>query len=473
VPDLDLTQQQLLQEALRRREAPMSADERRAEALKGSALVAVAVAVWFLAGPRAWHPLITVGCLVGFILAMRVSFDVGGVYTSPFQLFFIPLAFAAPPQLLLPLVVVALAIGRLPEALRGETPPSRLLLAVGNAWFAVGPVVVLTTAAGHSVLVLGILLVAAQVVTDFAASAVHEALVRGAGLREQLAEARWIYTVDVALSPVAFALASELSVHPWRPLALAPLLFVLAFFARERSARLEGAFALTRAYRGMALVLGDVVEADDQYTGEHCKDVVALAVAVGEHLGLGAARMRNLEFGALLHDVGKIAVPKEIINKPGRLTDDEFAIVKTHTIEGQKMLDRVGGFMHDVGLIVRHHHERWDGGGYPDGLATHAIPLEARIVACCDTLNAITTDRSYRRASSMGAALAELRRCAGSQFDPEVVDAVAAVVGVDPDPSDSVNDTFVMTLAPSPSELASDAGSIAGPWRSRSPGHRR
>jgi putative nucleotidyltransferase with HDIG domain len=263
----------------------------------------------------------------------------------------------------------------------------------------------------------------------------------GSGLRAQLVEARWIYAVDVALSPVALVLASELGAHPWRPLALVPLLFVLHFFARERSARLESMFALTRAYRGMALVLGDVVEADDQYTGEHCKDVVALATAVGEHLGLDAARMRNLEFGALLHDVGKIAVPKEIINKPGRLTDEEFEIVKTHTTEGQKMLDRVGGFMREVGVIVRHHHERWDGGGYPDRLAGSAIPLEARIVACCDTLNAITTDRSYRKASPLGAALAELQRCAGSQFDPQVVAAVIAVAGVDPDMGEALNET--------------------------------
>jgi putative nucleotidyltransferase with HDIG domain len=442
VPDLDLTQQQLLQEALRRRAAPMAAAERRAEALVGSALAAVGVAAWLFAPSHGGHPLVTLGCLAGFIAAMRVSFDVGRVYTTPAQLFFVPLAFAAPARLLLPLVVIALVASRLPEVLRSETPPSRLLLAVGNAWFAVGPVLVLVGFDGADPLVLGSLLVASQLLTDFAASAMREALVRGAGLREQFVEARWIYAVDAALSPVALVLAGELGAHPWRPLALVPLLFVLAFFARERSARLESMFAMTRAYRGMALVLGDVVEADDQYTGEHCKDVVALATDVGRQLGLDAERMRNLEFGALLHDVGKIAVPKEIINKPGRLTDEEFAIVKTHTTEGQRMLDRVGGFMREVGVIVRHHHERWDGGGYPDGLAGAAIPLEARIVACCDTLNAITTDRAYRKASPIGAALAELRRCAGAQFDPEVVEAVVAVIGADADFTATISATY-------------------------------
>ena len=143
---------------------------------------------------------------------------------------------------------------------------------------------------------------------------------------------------------------------------------------------------LSSAYRGTALVLGDVIEADDGYTGEHCKSVVSLALDVAEHLGLSAERQRNLEFAALLHDVGKIAIPKEIINKPGKLDPHEWTIIKTHTLEGQKMLDRVGGFMREVGMIVRSHHERWDGGGYPDGLAGEAIPLEARIITCCDTL---------------------------------------------------------------------------------------
>jgi len=137
--------------------------------------------------------------------------------------------------------------------------------------------------------------------------------------------------------------------------------------------------------------------------------------------------MRDLEFAALLHDVGKVAIPKRIINKPGALDEDEWAVVRRHTIEGQRMLDRVGGFMRDVGVIVRAHHERWDGRGYPDGLAGEAIPLEARIIACCDAWNAMTTTRSYRAALSDAVAADELRANAGSQFDREVVVAVLAV----------------------------------------------
>jgi putative nucleotidyltransferase with HDIG domain len=160
----------------------------------------------------------------------------------------------------------------------------------------------------------------------------------------------------------------------------------------------------------------------------HCKSVVALALSVGKALQLGAERGRNLEFAALLHDVGKIAIPKEIINKPGKLDADEWVLVRTHTLEGQKLLDRVGGFMRDVGVIIRSHHERWDGGGYPDGLAGDQIPLEARIIACCDSWNAMRTDRPYRKALSYEAARAELEVNAGLQFDPRVVQTMLEIV---------------------------------------------
>ena len=139
-------------------------------------------------------------------------------------------------------------------------------------------------------------------------------------------------------------------------------------------------------------------------------------------------RRRNLEFGALLHDVGKIAIPKEIINKPGKLDPHEWEIIKTHTVEGERMLQRVGGFMREVGQIVRSHHERWDGEGYPDRLAGPAIPLESRIISCCDpgtrcepivrTAGACRTRRRWPRCWPTPV----------SQFDPEVVKAMLRIV---------------------------------------------
>ena len=109
------------------------------------------------------------------------------------------------------------------------------------------------------------------------------------------------------------------------------------------------AIELSRAYRGTTLLLSDVLEDDDEYTGFHSRSVVSLSVAVADAMGLSSKQRRNVEFGALLHDVGKIAVPKEIINKPGPLTDDEWLVIKTHTVEGQRMLDRVGGLLSEVG----------------------------------------------------------------------------------------------------------------------------
>jgi putative nucleotidyltransferase with HDIG domain len=172
------------------------------------------------------------------------------------------------------------------------------------------------------------------------------------------------------------------------------------------------------------MLLGDVVEADHHYTGMHSRDVVELSLSVARELGLDARRTRSVEFAALLHDVGKIHIPKEIINKPGKLDESEWQLMRRHTIDGEQMLERVGGLLATVGHIVRATHEHYDGGGYPDGLAGKAIPIEARIVCTCDAYSAMTTDRSYRKAMSDAAALAELRRCAGSQFDPEVVGAI-------------------------------------------------
>ena len=145
--------------------------------------------------------------------------------------------------------------------------------------------------------------------------------------------------------------------------------------------------------------MSDVLTASDDYTGgEHSHGVVALSLAVGDELGIDGRDRRNLEFAALLHDVGKINVPDAILNKPGRLTDEEFEIIKRHPADGQQMLERIGGVLADVGVIVRHHHERWDGRGYPDRIAGEAIPLPARIICACDAFSAMTTDRSYRRA---------------------------------------------------------------------------
>jgi HD-GYP domain-containing protein (c-di-GMP phosphodiesterase class II) len=176
------------------------------------------------------------------------------------------------------------------------------------------------------------------------------------------------------------------------------------------------------------LLLGDVVEADHAYTGAHSRDVVDLSVAVAELLDIDPAERSTVEFAALLHDVGKIRMPKQILDKTGALTPAERELIEQHTIWGEQMLLRVGGMLADVGRVVRSCHEWWDGSGYPDGLAGTAIPEAARIVCACDAFSAMTADRPYRRARSVPDALAELHRCAGTQFDPAVVTALIRVV---------------------------------------------
>jgi putative nucleotidyltransferase with HDIG domain len=240
--------------------------------------------------------------------------------------------------------------------------------------------------------------------------------------------AAWACSVDLALAPIGLLAATSTGLGSYAFVAVLPLVGLLELFARQRRIGIDHALELGQAYRGTAFLLGDMIEVDDAYTGSHSQQVVELVLAVADELGVDAETRRDAEFGALLHDVGKIHVPNEIVNKRGPLDDAEWAIMRRHTIDGEAMLSRVGGMLARVGGIVRATHEHYDGSGYPDGLAGDAIPLAARIVTCCDAFNAMTTDRSYRKALSLEIAVAELRRVAGTQFDPRVVDAVLAVV---------------------------------------------
>ena len=180
-----------------------------------------------------------------------------------------------------------------------------------------------------------------------------------------------------------------------------------------------------RTFETTLAVLGDALESKDSYTAAHAREVAELCEGVGIRLGLASEPRRALRYAALLHDIGKIGVRTEILIKPGALTDAEFAEIKRHTVIGAEMLGRIPGF-EAVQVLVRWAHERWDGSGYPDGLAGEDIPLGARIICACDAYHAMTSDRPYRRAMPAAAALAELRRCAGTHFDPTVVEALLA-----------------------------------------------
>jgi HD-GYP domain-containing protein (c-di-GMP phosphodiesterase class II) len=269
--------------------------------------------------------------------------------------------------------------------------------------------------------------------SQFAADAVRETLRSGLGsgipARVVALELLQANRVDALLAPIGLLAAIAAADAPATALLVLALVPLLSVFSREREARIAQTVELGRSYRGTALLLRDLLEDDDEYTGHHTEDVVELSVSVAAQLGVGEDVRRETELGALLHDIGKIHIPDAIINKPGKLDADEWALMKTHTIEGQRMLDRVGGLLTSVGLVVRASHEHFDGGGYPDGLAGEAIPFAARIVAACDAFNAMTTTRSYRKAMFVSDAVTELRRCSGTQFDPEVVSALVTVVG--------------------------------------------
>ena len=428
--DPNLKQQELLAETLQSPGSAMSRQTLWIEISVAIGFVGAVAALWLVDPPHRFAVAPAAACVLVLALSSRVRFDMPFGFTVPTQLAFVPLLFAMPVVLVPIAVVVGLLISGLPEVLRKQTKPGRLLLMVGNSWFALGPVAVFAlsgTEPRHAgVALLGAALLA-QFAVDFAASTVRFAVGRGARLREQLVEL-WVYAIDAGLSGVGLVIAEAIRLHPIAVLAPVPLLAIFGVLARERHQRLEALLELNAAYRGTALVLGDVVEADDGYTGVHSRSVVALALAVGDAIGLGPEQRRDLEFAALLHDVGKITIPKEIIHKAGELEPEEWALLRAHAVEGQKMLDRVGGFMRRVGQIVRSHHERWDGEGYPDGLIGTAIPLETRIITCCDAWNAMRTDRTYRKALSHDAAVAELEVNAGSQFDPAIVRLLLAIV---------------------------------------------
>jgi putative nucleotidyltransferase with HDIG domain len=184
---------------------------------------------------------------------------------------------------------------------------------------------------------------------------------------------------------------------------------------------------LERALVTTLTVLGAAMEVRDAYTALHEEAVAELAASIAAHMGLDPNEQRAIRYAALTHDLGKLSVPTEILQKPGPLDDHEWSIMRRHTVVGAEMLARIP-FFEGVVSLVRGHHERWDGAGYPDGLAGGTIPIGARILCVCDSYNAMTTNRPYRSALSVQAALQELRRCTGSQFDPQVVAALEHVL---------------------------------------------
>jgi len=412
---------------------PLGDRDRLASVLLGGSFLAASVALAALAHSSRAAGLATVVVFVAsYALASRIDFEIATGSAVPTQLVLVPMLALLPVQYVPLCVLAGLLLGGLPEYARGRVPLDRSVLRFVNSWHALGPALVLVAAGQPAPTLRHVpiyaLALAAQFVFDFGSTALRDRLGLGVSPLSLLRFMVWIWAFDSALTPIALLAALGSSGHPALVVFTLPLIGLLAYFARERQVRIDHALELGHAYRGTAMLLGDVVEADDAYTGSHSRDVVCLVLEVADRIGLDSRERRDAEFAALLHDIGKIKIPAEIINKPGKLTDDEWAIMKTHTVEGERLLAQVGGILGNVGRIVRSCHEDWDGTGYPDGLVAEEIPLVARIVRACDAFSAMTTDRSYRKARPVEAAIAELRRCAGTDFDPVVVEALARSV---------------------------------------------
>ena len=380
---------------------------------------------------RTIDPLLAALLVAAYAVVTRVEFDGGAGTVVPTQIVLVPMLLLLPTPAVPLLVAAAIVLADTAQAAQARSSAQRALTALADAWFSVGPALVLVLAGAQTpswdAAPWYVAALAAQLAGDAVITMLRARLALGVRPGAMVYDLALVYRVDALLAPVGLLAAFGAAGQPYAVLLVLPLVALFALFAREREARIDGALELSQAYRGTALLLGDVIEADDQYTGDHTKDVVELTLQVADALRVDAQTRRGAEFGALLHDVGKIHIPNAIINKPGPLDDEEWAIMKTHTVEGQRMLERVGGVLAKVGVVVRASHERWDGGGYPDGLRAEAIPLASRIVSACDAYNAMTTDRSYRRGMPISDAIAELERCSGTQFDPAVVDALVRV----------------------------------------------
>ncbi len=191
---------------------------------------------------------------------------------------------------------------------------------------------------------------------------------------------------------------------------------------RKQTDKIRGSFF--NSLKSLALAL----EAKDKYTSGHSQRVADIAVNIAKKLNMTPKEIERLRFASLVHDIGKIGIKESVINKEDGLTDDEYAYISTHSVIGENILTPV---IEDKEILkmVRHHHERYDGRGYPDGLSARQIPLGARIVAVADMFDAMTTDRPYRKSVSREIVISELKKNASTQFDPQIVDAFIEVIG--------------------------------------------
>ena len=280
-----------------------------------------------------------------YAASSRVRFEVGAGSAAPTQLAFAAMMVLLPPALLVPAASIGYWLGSGRSVPSGKPRWEVTLIQIAGCWYAVGAAGVMAISGVHHPSLSAVpwycAAFAVQCTLDLLVSVFQERIVLGAPVRDLVSAMAPCWIIDCLITPVVVCVAASAP-----PLALAsalPLLLLFRIFSQERSARYDHVMALSDAYRGTAMLLGDVVEADHQYTAAHSRDVVELSLAVADTLGLDSPERTRVEFAALLHDVGKIKVPKQILDKPGALSHEERGVINQHTIWGEEMLTGVGG----------------------------------------------------------------------------------------------------------------------------------
>ncbi len=406
----------------------------RAHALVGVALV-LAAALLAAFGTRGPVEIADVALfMLAGALVCRLGFETAAGPMIPTQLIFVPMLFVLDPAIVPLVVAAALMLDRTADVLKGRLPGRAgfLLGVCGEAWFALGPALVFVIAGIDGphwgdwpvwLLALG-----SQFGGELLAVVARDRIGGVTAARQRLDVLREVWLVDLLLAPIGLLAAFVSGTHHYAFGLVLALALLLAVFARERRGRIGTELELSETYRGTALLLGEVISSDGELAVSHGQEVVALALAIADELHLDDRERRLVEFAAMLHDIGKIETPVEILRKPGPLTEQEWETMRAYTVAGQRMLDHVGGTLHDVGLVVRSSCERYAGDGYPDALAGQQIPLAARVLAVAASYTAMTASRPYRQALPTAAAIAELRANAGSQFDPRIVETACVVL---------------------------------------------
>lgn len=255
-------------------------------------------------------------------------------------------------------------------------------------------------------------------------------LATGLSFRAVWAESKVVFMTmqQVVLTTSGYFLGQMVTTEGWRILLVGlPIPMLYYFYAYYAGLALRHTRELEEQSTELIKTLAAVVDARDAYTYGHSTMVARYSTAIAEAMGYGPEGVTALTRSALLHDIGKVAIPEQVLFKPGSLTAAEYDLMKQHAAIGGEILGQISA-LRGAALVARTHHERWDGRGYPDGLSGEQIDMDSRIICVADSLDTLISDRPYRAGMTLDQALAEIRRCAGTQFDPQVVAALDQVV---------------------------------------------